>query len=78
VPVHPPPFQPAKVEPLSGVAVKVTAVPRLNCALQFDPQLIPVGELVTVPLPVHDLLIERLGFVGILAKKHVLLVMARE
>ena len=29
VPVHPPPDQPAKVEPASGVAVRVTAVPLL-------------------------------------------------
>ncbi len=27
VPVHPPPLQPAKVEPVAGVAVRVTAVP---------------------------------------------------
>jgi hypothetical protein len=26
-PVHPPPLQPAKVEPVAGVAVRVTAVP---------------------------------------------------
>jgi hypothetical protein len=29
VPAHPPPLQPAKVEPAAGVAVRVTAVPLL-------------------------------------------------
>jgi hypothetical protein len=29
VPAHPPPLQPAKVEPDAGVAVRVTAVPLL-------------------------------------------------
>src|SRR5437016_6064222 len=59
VPVQPPPLQPVKVEPPSAAAVKVTAVSRLNCALQVDPQLIPEGELVTVPLPAPDLLTKR-------------------
>ena len=47
-----PPDHPAKVEPLWGVAVSVTFVPLLNIALQAWLQLIPDGELVTVPLPV--------------------------
>jgi len=59
VPVHPPPLQPVKVEPLSAVADKVTAVSGLNCALQVEPQLIPAGELITVPLPAPDLLTMR-------------------
>src|SRR5512132_1479921 len=50
VPVQSPP-QPVKVEPASGVAVSVTAVPDGNEAEHVAPQSIPVGELVTVPEP---------------------------
>ena len=47
------PVQPPNVEPLPGVAVKVTVVPLLYEAEQVPLQLlIPVGLLVTVPLPV--------------------------
>src|SRR5204862_7070659 len=56
VPEHPPPRQPVKVEPAAGVAVSVTAVPLEKLAEQVAPQLIPAGELVTVPLPVPALL----------------------
>src|SRR5207249_698877 len=56
VPVHPPPLQPLKVEPAAGVAVSVTAVPLGKLAEQVAPQVIPTGELVTVPLPVPALL----------------------
>ena len=56
VPEQPPPDQPAKVDPAVGLAVKVTAAPWLNCAEHVEPQLIPPGELVTVPLPVPALL----------------------
>ena len=52
VPEHPPPLQPLKVEPAAGVAVSVTAVPLGKLAEQVAPQVIPTGELVTVPLPV--------------------------
>src|SRR5437016_1732301 len=52
VPEQPPPLQPVKVEPAAGVAVNVTAVPLAKLAEQVAPQLIPTGELVTVPLPV--------------------------
>ena len=51
VPEHDP-LQPVKVEPVVGVAVRVTLVPVLNEALQVAPQEIPVGLLVTVPVPV--------------------------
>jgi hypothetical protein len=51
------PLQPLKLEPAIGVAVKVTWVPLTKLALQVAPQLIPEGELVTVPLP--DTLTER-------------------
>jgi hypothetical protein len=46
------PLQPLNVQPLAGVAVSVTCVPGAKFALQLDGQLIPVGELVTAPLPV--------------------------
>src|SRR5438552_12579785 len=52
VPEQPPPVQPVKVEPATGVAVSVTAVPPAKLAEQVAAQLIPAGELVTVPLPV--------------------------
>jgi len=46
------PLQPANVEPGSGVAVKLTAVPLAKSAEQLAPQAIPGGELATVPVPV--------------------------
>src|SRR5450755_2440839 len=54
VPVHAP-LQPVKVEPAAALAVSVTTVPLLKLALQVVPQLIPVGLLVTVPVPVPAL-----------------------
>jgi hypothetical protein len=48
VPVHPP-DHPAKVEPASGAAVRVTTVPVLK--------IVPTGLLVTVPVPVPLLLV---------------------
>jgi hypothetical protein len=47
--VQPVPLQPAKIEPAAAVAVSVTIVPLLKLAEQVLPQLIPAGELVTVP-----------------------------
>src|SRR5207244_10207328 len=55
-PEQPPPLQPLKVEPAAGAAVSVTAVPLAKLAAQVAPQVIPPGELVTVPLPVPALL----------------------
>jgi hypothetical protein len=46
------PLQPAKVDPESGVAVKLTTVPLSKSAEQLEPQEIPAGVLVTVPVPV--------------------------
>jgi hypothetical protein len=53
------PLQPAKVDPVLGVAVNVTGVPLLKEAEQVLPQLRPAGLLVTVPLPVPALVIVR-------------------
>jgi len=44
-------LQPAKVDPVTGVAVRVTAVPDVTDSVHVAPQLIPAGELVTVPEP---------------------------
>jgi len=46
------PLHPANVEPDAGDAVRVTTVPLLKFALQVLGQLIPLGLLVTFPLPV--------------------------
>src|SRR5262245_44171686 len=46
------PVQPAKVEPVFAAAVSCTTVPRLKSAVQIVPQFIPVGLLVTIPIPV--------------------------
>jgi hypothetical protein len=54
VPVHAP-LQPVKVEPADAVAVSVTDAPLVKPNEQVAPQLIPAGELVTVPLPVPAL-----------------------
>jgi len=45
------PLQPLKDEPAAGVAVSVTPVPLANAAEHVTPQLMPAGELVTVPVP---------------------------
>jgi len=47
VPEHPP-DHPVKVEPAAGLAVRATTVPALK--------LVPVGLLLTVPVPVPDML----------------------
>ncbi len=52
IPAHPPPLQPAKVDPVAAEAVKVTCVPLAKFAEQVAGQLIPAGALVTVPVPV--------------------------
>ena len=46
------PDQPPNVEPDAGAAVNVTVVPLLSVVEQVLPQLIPVGLLVTLPVPV--------------------------
>jgi hypothetical protein len=54
VPEQPPPLQPVNVAVAEGTAVKVTSVPLLNDAEHVAPQLMPAGELVTVPGPKPD------------------------
>ena len=49
------PDHPGNVEPVLGVAVRVTDVPLGKVALQVAPQLMPDGVLVTVPAPVPAL-----------------------
>jgi hypothetical protein len=56
VPEQTPPDQPVKVEPGSGVAARVTLVQPAKDALQVSPQLIQLGNEVTVPLPLPGLL----------------------
>lgn len=57
VPLHAP-VQPVKVLPPAGVAERVTDVLKVMEAEQVDPQLMPPGEEVTVPLPLPDLATE--------------------
>jgi len=54
LPVHAP-DHPSKVVPELGVAVNTTAVPLGKLAVQVPGQLIPAGELETVPPPVPAL-----------------------
>lgn len=56
VPEHPPPDHPSKIESDAAVAVRVTVVPVVTDAVQVEPQLMPEGDEVTVPLPVPLLL----------------------
>jgi hypothetical protein len=50
VPLQAPP-QPVKLQPLAGASFSVTCLPLAKLALQVEPQLMPVGELLTAPLP---------------------------
>ncbi len=55
IPEHPLFDQPVKVEPVEATAVRVTEVFRSKLAEQVEPQLIPLGTLLTVPEPAPDL-----------------------
>src|SRR5262245_33607023 len=55
------PLQPWKSDPVAGVAVSVTLVPLTKLCAQALPQLMPVGELVTVPLPAPTLVVVRVN-----------------
>jgi hypothetical protein len=54
VPLQPPPLQPPKVDPVPGLADRVTIVPTVNDTVQFVEQLMPGGALLTVPDPPPD------------------------
>ena len=60
VPLQPPPLQPVKVDPAMGDAASTTEVPEPKVAEQLEPQLMPVGELATAPLPVTALVTVKL------------------
>ena len=70
VPEQPQPDQPVKIEPVLAVAVSVTDVPGEYEAVHVVPQLMPVGELVTVPVPLPDLVTDNVqGVVGSYSQK---------
>jgi len=74
VPLHAP-LQPAKTDPDAADAVKVTTVPRVYVWVQSEPQLIPAGFEVTVPLPEPAFVTVRvapIGGVGLNSAVHVL------
>ena len=58
-PLHPPPLQLVNVEPAVGAAVRVTVLPVTKSAAQTVPQEIPLGSLLTVPVPVPALITVR-------------------
>lgn len=63
VPEHAP-LQPVNVDGGVGVAVSLTIVSKTKSKEQVEPQLIPVGKLVTVPLPVPALLTVNFWLLG--------------
>jgi hypothetical protein len=58
------PLQPANVDGGVGVAVSLTIVSKAKSKKQVEPQLMPVGKLVTVPLPVPALLTVKFWLLG--------------
>ena len=59
------PLQPMKVEPETGVAVRVSDDPAVIVSEQVAPQLMPAGALVTVPEPVPSFVIDRVRGFGL-------------
>ena len=55
VPTQPAPVQPVKIESIAGATVSVTTVLLAYVSEQSEPQAMPVGLLVTMPLPVPAL-----------------------
>ena len=66
VPEQPSPLQPVNVDPVEAEAVSVTIVLYGYDSEQSDPQLMPAGSLVTVPLPVPVLIAESIWLPGAL------------
>src|SRR6476661_10348972 len=66
VPEQPAPVQPVKSELASGLAVRVTTVPKAKSFVQVDPQSIPAGLEVTEPEPLPSVETSRVfgGFVS--------------
>ena len=58
-PVQTPPDHPVNSEPVFGDAVSVMIAPALYVSEQSEPQLIPKGEDVVVPVPVPDFATDR-------------------
>jgi hypothetical protein len=58
------PLQPAKVDPVAAVSVKVTTVPLVKLALQVLGQVMPAGLLLTEPVPVPPKVTERVSAAG--------------
>jgi len=67
-PLHPPPLQPVKADVSLGAAVSVTSVPLVKLPVQVVLQAIPVGLLVTVPLPLPELVTLSVAIGGPMAK----------
>jgi hypothetical protein len=65
VPVQPPPLQPVNDEPADGVALSVTIVPKSKSSVQSLPQLMPVGDEVTVPVPLPAFITVSVCFVSV-------------
>jgi len=63
------PVQPAKVDPIAGVAVSVTAASLTALAVQMLPQSMPAGDEVTVPEPVPDFVMPSETVVGTVVLK---------
>jgi hypothetical protein len=68
VPLHPPPLQPANVEPSAAVAVNATTCSLAKLAEHIGWQAIPAGALVTVPVPVPVSVTVKATFVADLVK----------
>lgn len=59
------PLQPAKTDPLAGMALRLTDNPTEKLPAHELPQSMPAGDDVTVPLPEPDLLIVSVVGVGV-------------